>query len=89
MVGCPDLPFRTTFTMIKWNGILEGTMLQASERFKGRRNCKELRMGWPPVGIIRMLEEDEERLTMIHHQLKQEDQRPSSGAYKDTCISCG
>ena len=88
MVGCPDLPFRTTPTMVKWNGISVGTMLQAFKRFEGRRNYKELRMGWPPVGTISMLEEDEERLAVIHRRFKWEDQRPSSGAYKDTRISC-
>lgn len=88
MVHYPDLLFRTTFTMVKWNGILVGTILEAFERFKGRRNYKDLRVGWLPVGTTRKLEEDEERLTMIHHQFKREDQRPSSGVYTDTCLSC-
>lgn len=74
--------------MVKWNGILVGSMLQAFERFRGRRNCEGLRMRRPLAGTISMLEEDEERLTGIHRQFKWEDQRPSLGAYKDTRLSC-
>lgn len=45
MVYCPDFPFRTAFTTVKWNRLLVGAILQAFERFERRSNSKELRMG--------------------------------------------
>ena len=52
MVYCPDFPFRTAFTTVKWNRLLVGAILQAFERFERRSNSKELRMGCPPRGGV-------------------------------------
>lgn len=66
--------------------VLAGAVSQMFERFRGSSNYKDFRIRWLLFGTTNVLEKDNERLRVIHHQFKAkyESLMVSWVAYKET-----
>lgn len=62
--------------MVTWNemplgrNVLAGAVSQLFQRFRGNSNYKDFRIRWLLLGTTNVLEKDNERLRVIHHQFK-------------------